>query len=807
MGLLADFRDDLRYTFRTLRREAGFTAFAILIVGLGIGATSTIFSVASALLVRPLLFRDPHDLVWITNGGKDGDMSGQTTQVGYLLDLQAHNKSFSDLASYFAFYGTGDSKLTGNGEPERVSMVRVAQNFFPALGVQPFLGRQFTEAESKWHGPAAVMLSYRIWQRRFASNPAIVGSKMTIDDQPFTVAGVLPESFDFASVFAPGAPVDLYAPFPLAPETNRWGNTLAIIGRLKPGVTVASAQAELDVLAPPMSRVHSEWNGFTPHVTTLEQHVSGRLRPALFVLIGAVGVVMLIVCANLSNLQMARTAARQKEIAIRVALGAASGRLIRQMLTESVLLSCCGAALGLALAFGGTRALSHLEGVNIPLLDTVHVDRSALGFTILMALLSGVLFGLLPALQVRMGTVHGALKENSRGASGGQRQTWVRGTLVVSEIAFACVLLVGAGLLIRSFLRVLDVRLGFEPSQAASIRIDPSRSYRTQEQRDGYFDEALRRAREVHGIQAAGLTDVLPLGRNRTWGAGARGVVYPRDQYPTAFIRIVSDGYFHALGIPLRAGRDFTEEDIPTSKPVVIINETLARRLWPGQNPLGQVIRQYPDREVVGVVGDVRHIALEQDSGAEMYIPIRQTNDYSAVDLVVRASLPPSELAPAIRAALQPIEPNLPANEFRTLQALVDRSVSPRRFVVVLLGGFAAFALILASIGIYALISYSVNQRVREIGIRMALGASASHVRSSILVQTLRLAAIGLAVGSAASWLLARAMNSLLYGVQPDDPITFGAMAVLIVGITAAAGYLPARRASQVDPILALRGD
>ena len=761
---LDDTRQDLQYAFRTLRREAGFTTFAILIVGLGIGASSTIFSVVNALLLRPLPFDDPSRLVWIANGGKDVDLSGQTTQVGYLLDLRTHNRSFSDLAAYFAFYGVGDSKLTGDGEPERVSEVPVSQNFFPLLGVKPYLGRQFTDEECRWHGPKAVLLSYGLWKRRFASDPNIAGRKLTINNEPVSVAGVLPESFDFASVFAPGSHFDLYSPFPLTPETNRWGNTLAIVGRLKPGATVQSAQAEFDVIAGPLRQEHPEWNGLVPKLTSLEQHVSGRLRPALFVLAGAVGVVMLIVCANLSNLQLARTATRQKEMAIRTALGARRHRLIRQTLTESVALSCCGAVLGLILAVTGTRVLTHLEAVSIPLLGSVGIDGSALGFTLLIAVLTGLLFGLMPALQVPSVTVHDVLKDSARGASEGKRHAWVRGALVVSEVAFACVLLVGAGLLIRSFLRVLDVSLGFRPERAAALRIDPSRQYPTQAQRNSYFDEALRRVKSVTGIEAAGLTDVLPLGRNRSWGAGAKGQVYERGRYPSAFVRIVSDGYFGAMGVPFRAGRDFTEQDTPSSKAVIIVNETLARTLWPGQNPIGQVMLRGPEREVVGVVGDVRHIALEQGAGSEMYLPIRQTNDYSSVDLVVRTALPPAELASAVRGALKPIEPNLASNEFRTLQQLVDKAVSPRRFVVLLLGGFAGFALILASLGIYGVISYSVQRRTQEIGIRMALGASPRDLQSSILSETLGLAAIGMLIGTAASWILARTMSGLLYG-------------------------------------------
>ena len=797
---------DVRYSLRTLRRDAGFTAFAVLIVGLGIGASSTIFGVVNALLLRPLPFRDPGRLVWIANHDSRG-LSGQTTQVGHLLDLRAQNQSFTDLAAYFAFYGVGDNKLTGQGEPERLSGVPVSQNFFPVLGVQPQLGRLFTAEECKWNGPKAVLLSHGLWARRFASDPGIVGRALTLNDEPVTVAGILPASFDFASIFAPGSHIDLYLPFPLSDETNRWGNTMAIIGRLKPGVSLGSAQAEVSTLAPLIMRAHPERNDLEGKVTLLDEHVSGRIRPALAVLAGAVSVVMLIVCANLSNLLLARTATRQKEIAIRTALGAGQGRLIRQVLTESVVLSFCGAALGLVLAVGGTRALAHLDAVSIPLLQDVHTDATAVGFTLLMAVLTGLIFGMVPALQVPAAALHDALKDTNRGSTGGKARGWIRDALVVSEIAFACVLLVGAGLLIRSFLRVLDVNLGFRPESAVAVRVDPARQLSGQAQQNAYFDEVLRRVKDVPGIQAAGLTDALPLGRNRSWGAGAKGQVYPRGQYPNAFVRIVSDGYLRTMGIPLRGGRDINERDTPSTELVILINETMARRLWPSQNAIGQIVRADKERRVVGVVGDVRHLALEQGAGLEMYIPIRQIDDFSSVDLVVRSRFTLAELAPAVRTALKPIEPNLPGNDFRPLQQLVDKAVSPRRFVVWLLAGFAAFALILASLGIYGVVSYSVNQRTQEIGIRMALGASATDLQMRVILQTLALAAAGMLLGVAGSWALARALQGFLFGVTSTDPVTFAAMLMVLTSVAAIAGYLPARRASRIDPMVALRAN
>jgi predicted permease len=580
---------------------------------------------------------------------------------------------------------------------------------------------------------------------------------------------------------------------------------MAIIGRLKPGVAIGSAQAELKILASQIARAHPERNDFEGKITPLAEHVSGRIRPALLVLACAVGVVMLIVCANLSNLLLARSAARQKEIAIRTALGAGRARLIRQMLTEGVALSCCGAILGVVLAAVGTHILAHLDAIGIPLLANVRIDVPVLAFCLMAALLTGVVFGLAPALQVPANTLHDALKDSTRGSTAGTGRNWIRSALVVSEIAFACVLLVGAGLLVRSFLRVLDVNLGFRPEHAAALRVDPDASYSTQAQQNAYFDEVLRRTRAIPGIAAAGLTDALPLGRNRSWGAPAKGQVYPRGKFPLAFVRVVSDGYLKALGIALIAGRDISERDIPSGEPVIVINQTMARTLWPGQNAIGQTMRACGERHVVGVVGDVRHLALEQASGMEMYLPIRQCRDFASVDLVIRTSVSPAELAASVRAALKPIAPNLPGKDFRTLQQLVDKAVSPRRFVVLLLGGFALFALLLASLGIYGVVSYGVSQRTQEIGIRMALGASASRLQAGIIAQTLGLAAVGMLIGAVASRVLARALGGLLFGVTATDPLTFLAIPLVLTFVAAIAGYLPARRASRIDPSTALR--
>jgi predicted permease len=796
--------NDLRYTLRTLRRDAGFAIIAILILGVGIGSNTAIFSVLNTLLIRSLPFRDPSRLVWIANVFKGEGLSGSTSRVANFNDLRKSSKSFEDMGSYFAFFGDGDDTLTGHGEAERLGAVGVSQNFFQVLGVQPKLGRLFDDEESKWHGRPAVLLSENLWERRFNSDPKIVGQAILLNDKPVTVIGVMPREFDFASIFSPSSRIDLYEPFPLTQETDRWGNTLSIIGRLKSGVSMESAQAEINVLVEGLHREHPErGKDWGARLTGLQDQVSGRLRRALIVLGVAVGVVMLIVCANLSNLLLARAAGRRKEIAVRVALGAGQWRLIRQMLTESMVLSFCGAVLGLVLAYLATRAFAAMPNLSIPLMRYISVDRTAMLFTLLAAIMTGLVFGIVPALQQSRGDLNESLKDSSRGSSEGKG--WIRSLLVVSEVAMACVLLVGAGLLIRSFVRVLDVDMGFQPEHAATLRVDPGPDYKTREMRNNYFSEVLRRAQEVPGVAAVGLTDALPLGKNRTWCVAAKGQTYPPGQYPCEFIRIVSEGYIRAMGVPLRAGREFEERDGTSGVKVAMVNESLARKLWPGQDPIGQQIMNPDPITVVGVVADVRHLALEKDGGLELYFDMRQTGDYSSVDLVVRTKTDPSALAAGVRAALLPVNPSLPANEFRPLETLVDKAVSPRRFIVLLLGGFAAIALILASLGIYGVISYSVSQRTQEIGIRMALGASSSHVRLRVLRQAMALALAGIVAGAAGAWVTGRLIGTLLYGVSASDPMTFGAMVALLTIVAMAAAYFPARRASMVDPMTALR--
>ena len=794
LAFMETLLQDIRYGLRTLRRDAGVATFAVLITGLGVGASATVFSVVHAILIRDLPVSDGNRLVWIANSGGDG-LSGRTTQTAYLKDMQGKLATIGDAAGYFAFYGIGDLKMTGSGEPERLTGVPVTGNFFPLLGVKLLMGSGFTEAETQPKGPDAVIVSYDFWERRMHRDPAAVGRTLILNESSNRVAGVLPKSFDFGAMFAPGVRVDVFPAFPLSEQSNRWGNTMSVVGRLKPGATAADAGAEMKVFAGQLAKLYPGQNDFKPEVRPLREYISGSVRTAILVLSAAVGLVMLIVCANLSNLLLARATARQKEIGIRAALGAGRWRLMRQMLVESLMLSGLGAGFGLVLAAVGTRVLAGMD-TKIPMLATVELDWVAMGFALGAALATGIGFGLVPAL--RVSTVAGS----ERGASAGRQHTRVRNLLVAAEVALACLLLVGSGLLIRSFLRVLDVTLGFQPRQAAAVRIDPGRDFPNRDARLAYFRAALDGVRALPGMEGVGLTDTLPLGRNRTWGAAAKGQVYGPGNFPLAYVRVVSDGLFESMGMTLIKGRTFTPNDDKNGPAAIIVNETLARRLWPGEDPLGKVILRAsaPERVVVGVVKDVRHLALEKEAGGEMYLPIWQTGDYMQVDLVVRGG---SEAM--VRNVLRGLDPGLPLTAFRPLQGLVDTAVSPRRLIVTLLGGFAGFALLLASLGIYGVISYSVTQRRKEMGIRMALGASGAVLQSGILWQTLRLVGAGLAVGLVAAWVLMRILQGMLFGITASDPATFAGALGLLTAVALMAGYLPARRAARLNPVEALR--
>ena len=800
---------DLRYTMRTLSRDRGFATVAILILALGIGANVVVFSVVNTILLRPLPFYDPARLVWVAPGNAEG-LSGSTYSVDAYEDLRLMNKSYEDVTGYFAFSTEDNYKLTGRGVPQPVTGIMVAGNFFHVLGVEPMMGRQFRAEESLKGGPPAVMLSYAFWQRQFGGDRGIVGKSIELDGKPTIVAGVLPESFDFGAAFSPGAKVDILTPL-VMDDIRFQGNTIAIVGRLKQGVTLEQARAEAKTLFPQFywgKRFADSKGQYTAQPVFLKEYVSGKLRRSLIVLWCAVGLILLIVCVNLSNLLLARAAARSKEFALRSALGAGRGRLMRQLLTESLVLAGAGAMLGLGLAYALLRYLAHQGAIALPLLSSVRLDGTALGWTLLITVSTAVLFGLVPGIRASRANVQEALKDGGHGTTEGRQHEKMRTVLVVSEVALACVLLVGAGLLMRSFLRVLNVDLGFQPTTAAAVRIDYDDG-RSTEKRTAILQNIAQRVGGLPGVDVAGFTDNLPLDRNRSWGSPfIKGKHYRPGELPGAFVYIVSPGYLSAMGMRLR-GRDFTWQDNDKGESTVVLNETAAKALWPGEDAVGKMaVIGKTDVRVIGVIADVRDTNVEGKSGWQMYLPMMRSEwGPDGAVLVVRSKLPPEQLANGVMRALREINPNQAAMEFRPIQRLVDHAVSPRQFFMMLVVAFAALGLVLASLGIYGVISYSVMRRTQEIGVRMALGASPGNVQMGVISKTLRMAAIGIAVGVVGSVAVAHLIASLLFGTAPTDPTTFVAMAILLGAVAVLAGYLPARRASRINPMVALRNE
>jgi predicted permease len=799
---------DLRFTFRTLAKDRGFTMIAVLILGLGIGANVAVFSVVNTILLRPLPFHDPERLVRIVEKDAGTNESGKTYTADATEAFQQQNHSFQAVSGYFAFTGPDNYKLVGNAQPLPVTGILVAENFFQTLGVEPSLGRLFRREEFVQHAQPVALLSYPFWKRQFGGDRSIVGKTINLSNTSVTVIGVLPDTFDFGSVFSPGAKVDLFTPY-IMDDFRGDGNDLALVGRLKQGVTLGLAQREADQLFPQLyfENKHPEYGkGYTAQLTGLKEYISGKLRRSLIVLWCAVGLILLIVCVNLSNLLLARSAARSKEFAMRSALGAGRGRLVRQLLTESLVLSGAGALLGLGLAYAVTAWLAHQGSLALPLLSSIHVDGRALVWTLLVAIFAGLLFGLAPGLRMSVGNLQEVLKGSGHGTSDGKKHDRMRSVLVITEVALACVLLVGAGLLLRSFLRVLDVDLGFEPSRAAAISVDYDAGGNAAKQA-AIWQEVVRRASMLPGVEAAGISDNLPMSRNRGWSIAAKGQEKPRDSdFIGVFVYIVSPGYLKSMGMRMMKGRDISWEDLANNEKVVIINETVAKKLWPGQDPIGRIATTGgADVRVIGVIADVRESSAEDNGGSQMYLPANKNFGPEGSYLVVRSKLPPATLGTSVMRTLQEMNPGQPATEFMPVQALVDHAVSPRKFFVLLVSIFAGLGLFLASLGIYGVISYSVTRQTQEIGIRMALGATRSNVQLGVIGKTLRLAAIGITVGAVASFLLARTIASLLYGTEPTDPATFAGMVVLLGLVALVAGYLPARRASKIDPMIALR--
>jgi predicted permease len=807
-------RQDLRFTFRMLGRDFGFTVVAVLILALGIGANIAVFSVVNTILLRPLPFRDSEQLVRIIEKDPKAGESSKTYTADATQDFQQQNRSFQSVSGYFAFTGIDNFRLAGNGSPVPATGMLVAEGFFETLGVEPAAGRLFRPEEFVHHAQPAALLSYPFWKRRFGGDPGVVGRTVDLSDKvdlnngSVTVVGVLPDTFDFGSVFSPGAKIDLFVPY-IMDDFRDDGNDLALVGRLKPGVTLAQAQSEANLLFPQFYAVHKHpeyGKPYTGQLTGLKEYVSGRLRRSLIVLWCAVGLILLIVCVNLSNLLLARAAARSKEFAMRKALGAGRGRLVRQLLTESLVLATVGAVLGLGLAYVILTYLAHQGSIALPLLAMVRVDGTVLAWTLLIAIAAAVLFGSAPGLRMSAGSLQEVLKDSGPGLSDSRKHDRMRTTLVITEIALAAVLLVGAGLLLRSFLRVLDIDLGFEPSHAAAVSVDYDDGGNPAK-RAAIWQEVTTRSLMIPGVESAGISDNLPMSRNRSWGIAAKGEHKPNGgDFLPIFVYIVSPGYLKAMGMHLMEGRDLTWDDLSNNRAVVILNQTVARKLWPGQNPIGRTaIAGGMDSEVIGVIADVQETGAEDNAGAQMYLPATKQFGPEGSYLVVRSKLPPASLATSVMRTLREINPGQPATEFKPIQGLVDHATSPRRFFVLLVGTFACLGLLLASLGIYGVISYSVTRQTQEIGIRMALGASQSWVQFDVIWKTFRLALIGIAIGIIASLVFARLIASLLFQTAPTDVLTFVGMVALLGVVALLAGYLPARRASKIDPLVALR--
>jgi predicted permease len=825
---------DIRYTLRTLGRDRGFTSVAILILALAIGANIAVFSVVNTLLLRPLPFPNAQQLVWIAPPPQKCGLSCATYSTDAYDEFRVNTRSFQDVTGYFAFSSPDNLKLArSGGAPIPATGIDVIANFLQVLGVQPAMGRAF-RAEDGRHGAApVVLLSDAWWRRQFNADPAIVGKAIDLNGKQTTIIGVLPRTFDFGAVFSPGAKIDAITPLDLYGPPRDWGNIIAMIGRMKPGVTLGQAVGDAK-----SAERYMCWNNRFPNgcgkdykdavvPVPLKDYVSGRLRRSLVVLWSAVGAILLIACVNLSNLLLARASARSKEFAMRGALGATRGRIVRQLLTESLILSAAGAVLGLGLAFALVKWLAHQGSIALPLLGLLRFDSSAVGWTVVLAVTAAMLFGLLPGLRTASGNLQDGLKESGMGVGSGRRHERLRAVLVVTEVALACMLLVGAGLLLRSFLKVLDVDLGFQPARSAAVTVDyednPADGNGNSDasakvilaHRAAYLQPLIQRVSALPGVQAAGTTDYLPLAGNRSWGLPfPKGVKPPEGLHVAGpLVYVVSSGYLRAMGTRLR-GRDFSWSDRMDTQRVVVIDEAYGKFLasyakWPNNDPVGQVLvngDQDPGMLVIGVAEDVHAESVEGENGWQIYYPGTQ-KFAGATQLVVRTALAPAQMATSVMSILRDMNPKQTAAEFKPIQMLVDHANSPRRFFMLLVGAFAALGLLLAALGIYGVISYSVTRQTQEIGIRMALGSSAGRVQSEVLKGTLRLALIGIVLGCTASIFVSRLIASLLFATSKWDFATYGGMALLLVAVAAVSGYIPARRASRISPLVALRAN
>ena len=805
---------DIRYGLRSLLKQPGFTAIALITLALGIGANSAIFSVVNAVLLQPLPYTEA-DRLFVPWGSRS-DMRNHTN-VSYpdFVDWQAQTKTLEQIAAYNS---SGTLLREGNGDPEPIYGAAVSADLFPLLKVTPILGRPFTRADDQPNAPPVVVLGYGLWQQRFGADPNIIGKQIKIGTTSATVLGVLPEGFRF-----PARATKTEFLRPLAPaigeRTQRRNSySLRVIARLKPGVSAAAAVSEMRTIGAQLEQQYPD-EGFRlgASLISLHEEFSWGSRTPLLVLLGAVSLVLLIACANVANLLLARAASRHREMAIRAALGAGRRRVVRQLLTESLLLSLVGGALGLLVAWWSVHLLLAASPLDIPRLKEIGLDRSVLAFTAIISILTGVIFGLAPALQASRADLQDALKESARNAGAGAARNRVRAALVVLEVALSLVLLVGAGLLGKSFLLLSEVRPGFEPEHVLSTDLSLAKSkYPKPEQQQAGFAEIVKRSASIPGVEAAAVIYPLPFGGDSTSDTfliAGRPALRPEDK-PSSNHRTISPDYFRALKIPVSRGRPFDERDTQNSTPVIIVNETLASRFFKGTETLGQHIiiegergdnGKPPPREIVGIVGDVRHEGLDTESGPEYYVPYTQGPEPS-MSLVVRSVADnPVSLAGSVREAIKQIDKDQYVAAVQPMTKLVAESVARRRFNAMLTGLFAAVALLLAAVGIFGVLNYTVAQRTQEIGLRVCLGAQTRDVLRLVLGQGVRLILFGLTLGLAASFALTRVLASMLFGVTPTDPLTFAAVSFLLTSVALLACYLPARRATKVDPLVALR--
>jgi putative ABC transport system permease protein len=804
---------DVRYAFRTLRRNPGFAIVVLLTLALGIGANAAIFSVVNGVLLRPLPYRDADRLMVIWGDLRRPGLNDIPASAGEYVDYRDRSHAFEQVAAY----DTIGFNLTGGGEPERVEGAVVSTTFFTLLGASAQVGRTFVPAEDQPGRDDVVVLSHSLWTRRFSANPAIVGQTIPVDGRPTQVVGVMPAAFQF-----PERSIEIWKPFLLDAEAlsdnNRGSHGYAALARLKAGISRQQAQSDLNAVTAAFKADHpgNYRNGFGATLHPLQEEIVGDTGRPLMVLLGAVAVVLLIACANVANLLLARAASRRKEIALRTALGASRGRLVRQLMTESILVSAIGGLIGLGLAAWGVDVLIASAPDSIPRIQEVGVDARVAGFTALVSLATGLVFGLAPALRASRAPLNDGLKEGGR--AGGGVHGFAGRALVVSEVALSLVLLIAAGLLIHSFTRLQDVAPGFDSSRLLTFRLSLSESrYTTFEKGQSFFDEFFTGLRRSPGVRAVAAINALPfsgLGGSRTFHIEGREEKRPEDQTEEQ-LRIVTDGYFAAMGIPIVAGREFSDRDALNQPRVAVVNGAMAKKHWPHENPIGRRVSFSTNEphwyEIVGVAGNIKHRALEAADRPELYVPYRQPLfagwTVRPMYVIARTSADPASTVAIARHEVARVDRDQPISDVRTMEERIGRSLSSRRFNMVLLALFAGLALTLAAVGIYGIVAYSVTERTHEIGVRVALGAQRRDVMAMVVRQGMAMTLVGTAIGVAASAALARLMSSLLFGVSAVDPATFVAIPLLLIAVALAACYVPARRAMRVDPLQTLRAE